>query len=433
MNREITLAQLFEWKTRFTMVCADDTLLTSALDGGWVDISAVDTVQVMEQEETIPPLAMSDTEKSEDVVEDESSNMTVAERQKRQHEAQLAFLKQQGLIDDDNGDDKDDITTKNGVERVTTDDNIASPEKQDSTNKSGDMYTQVKNAARKAGVATAGGALVAVGAVLTPLPTPGGILLAGAGLGVLSTEFECAKKALNSGKSKLVDLIDSIPDEETEKEDDSEKEGVELTTKTSNDTEDDCSVVSSKSGISRTSSTVTQRSEVRASLQGQARRIGKSIRPFLTDEDAPRQAMETLNANTKRACSQASDRLLDASTKASNTLYDAGTKASGKLFDAVKFVLVLDEYDPNNLPQVTSPLASPQASFAESMHGPKTEGASVACTADQTPATTEDPSKPCAATTAEPEDSIKDKDTDEADSTADEVVVEESKNTQASS
>jgi hypothetical protein len=199
------------------------------------------------------------------------------------------------------------------------------------------MYTQAKNAARKAGIAAAGGTLVAVGAILTPLPTPGGILLAGAGLGVLSTEFECAKKVLDTGKTKLVDLIDSIPEEE-------EEDIEEIVMKDSLDSEDStASESTSDTSISRSSSTVNQKNEVRASLEDHARRIGKSIRPFLTDEDAPRQAMEELNASTKRAV----------------------LAASGKINEFLNFMLVLDN-EPGAVPSAESTLTSP---FPGIMHG----------------------------------------------------------------
>lgn len=268
--------------------------------------------------------SVDETPKIDTFQHETDTHVPLALRQKRQQEAQLAFLKEQGLIDEDECVDV-------AIEKVVANTAQVAAD---------DVYTQAKNAARKAGVAAAGGALVAVGAVLTPLPTPGGILLAGAGLGVLSTEFECAKKALDSGKEKLVGLIDSIPEEENPITKQQEKdENGEISRQDTLDSQD-VSVAStdvSKTSSKATTTTNNTTSEVRASLRGQARRIGKSIRPFLTDEDAPRQAMEDLNAATKRAASAATDKA-----------YNAASFTTNKAYDVVKFILVLDEFDPSN-------------------------------------------------------------------------------------
>ena len=151
---------------------------------------------------------------------EQEERLSLVLRQERQKEAQLAFLKEQGLVQNENEgmvivkDNvlEDDSPSLDGTIVEDEPSNVI-PTEDSSYSRGGPItFAQAKNAARKAGVAAAGGALVAVGAVLTPLPTPGGILLAGAGLGVLCTEFECAKKALDSGKEKLVGLIDSIPE-----------------------------------------------------------------------------------------------------------------------------------------------------------------------------------------------------------------------------
>lgn len=362
------------------MVCADDTLTNM---DGWVDVSAD---MSDEENDKIPPLT--EPEISTKEMNQDASSISLALRQRRQQEAQLAFLKEQGLAKEDTDLEKDNALEGSKDECEVKE--LSVTEKQDSTRDSdaaqeetteeetNDVYSSFASGARKAGVAAAGGTLVAVGALLTPLPTPGGILLAGAGLGVLSTEFEGAKKVLDSGKEKLVNLIDSIPEEENSQE----ETEVEICNKESEDSEEDAvSVVSVKSTssktaattISRSSSTVSQKGEVRASIEGQARRIGKSIRPFLTDEDAPRQAMEDLNASTKRACS----------------------KAAGKVNDFVSFMLVLDS-EPWQAPPVTTTTAQ-QSSEVLATTTTSSSEAEQAVTVSETEGTEEqDPeTRPC--------------------------------------
>lgn len=189
-----------------------------------------------------------------------------------------------------------------------------------------DAMSSLLKGARKAGVAVTGGAMVAVGAVLTPLPTPGGILIAGAGLGVLSTEFEGAKKVMDKGRDKLVDLIDSIDDgkkKDAIAEGDDESEGADEGKKPGDSDADadrkecvedpseknDASVsnagTSSANCSRRTSetshaSTATAPSASTSSFRSGLSRIGKSIRPLLTDDEAPRRAMDELKTKSER-------------------------------------------------------------------------------------------------------------------------------------
>ena len=191
-----------------------------------------------------------------------------------------------------------------------------------------DAMSSMLKGARKAGVAVTGGAMVAVGAVLTPLPTPGGILIAGAGLGVLSTEFEGAKKVMDKGRDKLVDLIDSIDDDKKKgaiAEGDDEKD-VAAKSKKSDDSDadadrkeggDDSFAEKNEASVSnagtgsagcsrRTSETSSNASAAPApsasnsSLRSGLSRIGKSIRPLLTDDEAPRRAMDELKTKSER-------------------------------------------------------------------------------------------------------------------------------------
>jgi len=61
--------------------------------------------------------------------------------------------------------------------------------------------------ARRAGIGAAGGTLVGLGAILTPLPGPG-LLIIGAGMMVLGTEFPGAKRVMDRGVGALVEAIE---------------------------------------------------------------------------------------------------------------------------------------------------------------------------------------------------------------------------------
>eukprot|EP00538_Stauroneis_constricta_P002293 CAMPEP_0119549386 /NCGR_PEP_ID=MMETSP1352-20130426/3088_1 /TAXON_ID=265584 /ORGANISM="Stauroneis constricta, Strain CCMP1120" /LENGTH=511 /DNA_ID=CAMNT_0007594919 /DNA_START=129 /DNA_END=1664 /DNA_ORIENTATION=+ len=88
--------------------------------------------------------------------------------------------------------------------------------------------------ARKAGVAVAGGTMVVVGAIMIPLPTPFGAVIAASGMGVLGTEFESARKVngrviskakehLEYARTKLADRIEETAqsmEEQLKKDDD---------------------------------------------------------------------------------------------------------------------------------------------------------------------------------------------------------------------
>lgn len=153
-----------------------------------------------------------------------------------------------------------------------------------------DLGLAMLKGARKAGVAVTGGAMVAVGAVLTPLPTPGGILLVGAGVGVLSKEFEGARKVIDKGRDSLVDLIDSIDDDKKEEKDEDGANG------------DINGVAGEKNGSEELEDTGTgsARSTTSSSIRSGLSRIGKSIRPLLTDDEAPRRAMGDIKAKSER-------------------------------------------------------------------------------------------------------------------------------------
>lgn len=60
---------------------------------------------------------------------------------------------------------------------------------------------------RKLGVATAGGATIAAGVVLIPLPGPGTLVVL-AGLGILAQEFPAARRTLDRAKGAARNVVD---------------------------------------------------------------------------------------------------------------------------------------------------------------------------------------------------------------------------------
>ncbi len=67
------------------------------------------------------------------------------------------------------------------------------------------------NAVYRTGVGVVGGSTVALGVVMIPLPGPGALVALG-GLGILSTEFEGAKKARTKASSAAKKAVDIAKD-----------------------------------------------------------------------------------------------------------------------------------------------------------------------------------------------------------------------------
>ncbi len=60
---------------------------------------------------------------------------------------------------------------------------------------------------RKVGVAAAGGATIAAGVVLIPLPGPGSLVVL-AGLGILAREFPAARRTLDRAKGAAITAVE---------------------------------------------------------------------------------------------------------------------------------------------------------------------------------------------------------------------------------
>ena len=250
------------------------------------------------------------------VGKNEETSLTLAERQRIQREAQLKFLQNHGLLRDWTVRDSDeeaeessgdsfesesvssedldfDLPSFSGEKETDADQLDSTEEKK--TNGSSSMAAQVAAAARKTGVAVAGGAMVTAGAILAPLPTPGGILLAGAGLGVLGTEFESAKNVLDTGRDQLVKLIDDIAQDEKEKEknsstdgdadenDEEKKPSEDAASTASGDTDAADSTASKPFAFSSLKESLSGK-EIFSRLKTQAHRVGQTIRPHLVNE-----------------------------------------------------------------------------------------------------------------------------------------------------
>lgn len=76
---------------------------------------------------------------------------------------------------------------------------------------------------RKASVAVTGGALVAVGLPMIPMPTPGGVVVVGSGMALLATEFPAAQKALDRSRQGLANLVGDDEDDDDEKKEKKKK------------------------------------------------------------------------------------------------------------------------------------------------------------------------------------------------------------------
>mmetsp|Transcript_49829 Transcript_49829/g.97479 ORF Transcript_49829/g.97479 Transcript_49829/m.97479 type:complete len:417 (-) Transcript_49829:559-1809(-) len=75
----------------------------------------------------------------------------------------------------------------------------------------------LKQHARRAGTAIAGGTLCVVGSIMAPLPTPGGVIVIGAGMMVLGTEFPAAQKVMDRAVGGLVNVIENDADDGNDK------------------------------------------------------------------------------------------------------------------------------------------------------------------------------------------------------------------------
>ena len=78
-------------------------------------------------------------------------------------------------------------------------------------------------ALKKASVAVTGSALVVVGIPMIPMPTPGGVIVSGAGLAILATEFPAAQRVLDKGISGLERMVGKEEDDVDEENSDGDK------------------------------------------------------------------------------------------------------------------------------------------------------------------------------------------------------------------
>lgn len=112
-----------------------------------------------------------------------------------------------------------DLQTKQHIEQGTT---------SESTEETLNQVEPLKMI-RKGAVAAVGGAMVGVGLVMIPLPTPFGAVIASSGLAVLGTEFKAAKEMndkiidttkehLETARDKVIKSIESLDEDDEDQE-----------------------------------------------------------------------------------------------------------------------------------------------------------------------------------------------------------------------
>lgn len=79
---------------------------------------------------------------------------------------------------------------------------------------------------KKASVAVTGTALVVAGIPMIPMPTPGGVIVAGSGMALLATEFPAAQRVLDRSRDGLERMVGSADDDSSSSSDDDDEDGV---------------------------------------------------------------------------------------------------------------------------------------------------------------------------------------------------------------
>lgn len=187
--------------------------LKTDADSADQDVLAINKTQVNLQHMHIS----TEIDERDDNTKEEASTLQMSEMLQNYESGSLLERWQQ------NSNQSNDIsqTTDSSVEEISAaskdemddDKELLRGWSRDETEKDGNVLKMI----RKAGVAVTGGALVAVGLPMIPMPTPGGVVVVGSGMALLATEFPAAQRALDRSRQGLAHLVGDESDDDEDK------------------------------------------------------------------------------------------------------------------------------------------------------------------------------------------------------------------------
>lgn len=151
---------------------------------------------------------------------------------------------------------------------------------------------------RKTATAVAGGAMVGVGLIMIPLPTPFGAVVAGGGMAVLGTEFPAAQRALDKTCNAVADVIEKSVSKDDD--DDQDCEDIELAEKNNSSTE----YANEKMKKLLDETNHSKRSDISFNMKKNVKQLGKKAVPVIRrigegiDKDSLNEVTESISKAT---------------------------------------------------------------------------------------------------------------------------------------
>jgi len=182
------------------------------------DSADQDVLAINKSQETLQHMHIStEIDERDDNTKEEASTLQMSEMLQNYESGSLLERWQQ------NSNQSNDIsqTTDSSVEEISAaskdemddDKELLRGWSRDETEEDSNVLKMI----RKAGVAVTGGALVAVGLPMIPMPTPGGVVVVGSGMALLATEFPAAQRALDRSRQGLAHLVGDESDDDEDK------------------------------------------------------------------------------------------------------------------------------------------------------------------------------------------------------------------------